>query len=92
MCMDSDTRKGERKRGGGGRAEHKTSRMVSPVPAVCRTYSFQVDPDKEARATVVKGDLQVLQDLSDIAVSLLEPAMVFRKVHLTDPLWISRGR
>lgn len=62
------------------------------MPAISRTYGSQVDPDKEARATVAKGNLQVLQHLGDIAVSLPEPAVVFRQVHLIDPLWMGRER
>ena len=50
---------------------------------------FQVDhPCRKARVTVGKGNLQVLQHLSDAAVSFPEPAMVFRQVHLIDPLFV----
>lgn len=49
---------------------------------------FQVDPDTEARAAVVKGDLQCLQFGSDVLVSFPEPVVIGGQVRSVNPFCV----
>ena len=48
----------------------------------------QVDPDEEAGPTAHEGDTQGPEVLRDIGVGSLEPGVVFRQIHLVDPVCV----
>lgn len=52
----------------------------------------QVDPDKEAGATIEKRDIQCLQLVSDVLVSRAQPEVINGQVRAVKPFWTRGGR
>lgn len=57
-----------------------------------RAHLSQVDPDKEARATIEKRDIQCLQLVSDVLVSRAQPEVINGQVRAVKPFWTRGGR
>ena len=89
MYRDPGTREGR-----GTELSPRPSWQVCPRTPVLipRTHLFQVDPDIEARAAVVKRDLQCLQLSSDVLVSFPEPVAIGGYVYFVNPFWMGRGK